>query len=72
VARISNEQLHQELIELKEIVANLQQGIHSVLPPVQELDVNLVARDVARGGKDQLKSWNQRKKAEFGRKDSHG
>lgn len=63
MANVSNEQLHQELTELKGLVANLEQGISRLLPPVQELEINSLARSVSSGKVEDLAAWNKRKKA---------
>lgn len=60
MAEISNEQLHQEISELKGIVSDLQQGISRLLPPLQEMEISRVAH----GGPQALAAWNARKKAQ--------
>lgn len=59
MAEISNEQLYREISELKGLVDDLQQGIHRLLPPLQEMEISRVAR----GGPQALANWNARKKA---------
>lgn len=73
MADVTNEQLHRELNELKGIVVSLKQGLSLLLPPLKEMELKQVARDVSRGNLTSLDDWNARKKAQrTKREDSDG
>ncbi len=64
MAKVSNEQLYEKLTSLEDQLADFQQRLGGILPPLQEMEINGVARDMAKGNVDQLVEWNKRKKAE--------